>query len=238
MKKIVLCLFLLFSFPLIIFADINDLKPTDLEASFKEENISYDLSNYNSGEEKVNIYLFRGLGCGHCHDFLEFVSDTLVKEYGDYFNFVSYEVWHNKANSELMNKVMNHFNITKGGVPFIVIDDKFFIGFGSSSGESIINVLKEEFNNSERKDIVKSIIDGNEIINKEETPSENNNNFNNENTKKPDVVVSQNEKVVYNYDIKELLLMGFVIVVCISILVVLFIVFGPKRKDKSSVDKK
>lgn len=234
MKKIILFLMLLFCFPIIVFADTEKLVPKDIEDSFKEENIKYDLSNYSISEEKVNIYLFRGAGCSHCRDFLQFVSNTLVSEYGEYFNLISYEVWGNKANDELKTKVMTYFNVTRSGVPFIVIGNQFFIGFGESRGQDIINALMNEYNSSSRTDIVENIIEGKNIEdNKEPTDDENNTSIIND--KKTDTVtVTQGQKFTDKYDIKELLLIGFVILVCVSILVVLFIVFGPKKKSNSN----
>lgn len=230
MKKVILLMVLIFSFPLTLMAD--KLKPMDLEESFKDENISYDLSGYNTSEDKVNVYLFRGSGCSHCRDFLQFVSDTLVKDYPEYFNLISYEVWYNKANDELKTKVMAHFNVTRSGVPFIVIGNQFFIGFGESRGQDIIDAIMNEYNSSSRTDVVKSIIDGSDISNKNDETNNSSNTSstvnNNDNNNK--VTVTQGQKFTSKYDIKELLLIAFVIVVCISILVVLFILFGPRKK--------
>lgn len=229
MKKIILLLVLIFSFPLTFLA--AELKPMDLEESLKDENISYDLSNYSYGENKVNIYLFRGSGCSHCRDFLEFVSTTLIKDYSDYFNLVSYEVWYNKENDNLKTLVMQHFNVTKSGVPFIVIGDKYYIGFGSSRGQDIIDTLMEEYNKSERIDVVKNIIDEqNSVKNEEENLDKEQDKNKEEKDEGNEIKVNQGQKFTDKYDIKELLLIGFVIVVCVSILVVLFIIFGPKRK--------
>lgn len=229
MKKVILVLLMLLSVPFSLSAETKNYVSKGIEDSFKSENVSYDLSTYSPGEEKVNVYLFRGAGCSHCRDFLQFVADTLVKEYGDYFNLISYEVWYNEDNDSLKTEVMQHFNVTRSGVPFIVIGNKYFIGFGEGRKQDIIDAIMEEYNASVKTDIVKDVISGKPVSNEID---DNNNKVDDgdSNKAKSDLTVSQSKGYVKEYDTKELILIGFVIVVCISILVVLFIVFGPKRK--------
>ena len=56
--------------------------------------------------KKINVYIFRGEGCPHCEEALEFF-DSLEKdeEYSKYYNLVKYEVWNNKDNAKLMEEV-------------------------------------------------------------------------------------------------------------------------------------
>lgn len=161
MKKFFVILFLMVFLPISIFAEEKE-EALNLEDTLKLDNINIDLSNYKEDEKKVNIYLFWGNGCPHCKDFLEFVSSELVPNYSDYFNFTGYEVWKNKANSSLMNKVADAFEVSKEnrGVPFIVIGEEHFVGYGERLNDTIINVLKNEYAKSSRRDIVDEVLTG------------------------------------------------------------------------------
>ena len=49
-----------------------------------ERRISDDLSlqlhnQYAENDNQVTLYLFRGSGCSHCHDFLEFLNNNLAE---------------------------------------------------------------------------------------------------------------------------------------------------------------
>ena len=139
MKKIFgLCLALLASFILIGSANaIEKPKVTD--------------------HEKINVYIFRGSGCSHCHDALTFLYG-LDGEYDDYFNVVSYEVWNNQNNSTLANDVATKLGETMTGVPYIVVGSKSFAGFGSSTGTEIIETALEYYQSKKYKDVVASVI--------------------------------------------------------------------------------
>ncbi len=115
-----------------------------------------DLSNYSESDEKVNIYIFRGKSCWHCLDEISWLS-TQVKEYGKYFNIRTYEVWGNKDNNKLMSTVAKSLGETASGVPFTVIGKKTYSGFSEATGTSMINEVKEQFENSDRYDIKNDI---------------------------------------------------------------------------------
>ena len=67
MKRImsVLLVGLLF-IPMLISADTKEYVSQNLEEALIEEGIEHDLKNYKESDDKINIYLFRGNGCGHC----------------------------------------------------------------------------------------------------------------------------------------------------------------------------
>lgn len=56
-----------------------------------------DFSKYQTSDDKVNVYIFRGSGCSFCLKVLAYFSEA-INEYGDYFNVVTYEVWNNSEN--------------------------------------------------------------------------------------------------------------------------------------------
>lgn len=155
MRKLVLFIFMFLCVPFVMNAE--SYVPEKLSDSLKAEGINIDIGDYKYSDDKVNVYLFRGQGCGHCEHFLEFVSSTLVKEYGDYFNFIGYETWKNDDNNSLMQKVKDSLGVTSKGVPFIVIGDSFFVGYGESRNEAIVNLIKSEYENKDRVDIVKKL---------------------------------------------------------------------------------
>ena len=64
--------------------------------------------------------MFRGEGCGYCEAALEWF-DSIEKEYGDYFDVVSYEVWYDTTNKELMEEVSTFKGDNATGVPYILV---------------------------------------------------------------------------------------------------------------------
>ena len=107
--------------------------------------------------EKINVYIFRGSGCSHCYDALTYLYG-LDGEYDDYFKVVTYEVWGNQNNSALAKAVATKLGDEFGGVPYIVIGNKSFAGFGSSTGTEIIETALEAYKNKKYKDVVASVI--------------------------------------------------------------------------------
>ena len=59
-------------------------------------------------KEPVKIYMFRGETCKYCEAALEWF-DSIKEEYGDYFELITYEVWYNQENNDLMQEVSSYF---------------------------------------------------------------------------------------------------------------------------------
>ena len=110
---------------------------------------------------KVNVYLFRGEGCGFCASALSFF-DSIEEEYGKYYNLITYEVWKDVENAEFLNQVAEYLDTTINGVPFIIIGDKTYPGFQESWGEEIKQDIINEYNKSveERTDIIENVKNG------------------------------------------------------------------------------
>lgn len=166
MKKKMICVLLLaiLLLPIHVFAekiDIANYNTTNLEEAFKDENIKYDLGNYKENDNQIPIYMFRGKGCVHCQDFLQYVSDTLVKQYGDKFKLITFETWYDTKNSGLLDKVINFLGEEKSAVPFIIIGDKHFLGYASSLNSEIEDAINTLYNSKNRYDVF-------EEMNKEE----------------------------------------------------------------------
>ena len=115
-----------------------------------------DLSNYEESDDKVNVYVFRGSSCWHCLDDIAFLADN-VKEYGKYFNIKTYEVWGNNDNNKLMSTVAKKLGETVSGVPYTVIGKKTYSGFSETSGNEMLSIVKEQFDNKDRYDIKNEI---------------------------------------------------------------------------------
>ena len=78
--------------PFMVFADDTEATPTPTPAETEET------------PSKVNVYLFRGEGCPHCEEMLEFF-DSIEEEFGQYYTMNTYEVWYNQDNANLMEEV-------------------------------------------------------------------------------------------------------------------------------------
>ncbi len=156
MKKIITFLLLILTVPTIVLAKPT-YKSLTLKEALDDEKIEYNLDGYEETDDKATIYLFRGKGCSHCYEFLEYVSSSLVKEYGDYFKLESYEVWQNTDNAKLMQEVSDYLNDNASGVPYIIIGDKTFNGYAESMNEQIETAIMNLYNSEERYDVLEQM---------------------------------------------------------------------------------
>lgn len=158
--------------------EANDLKATlqDEISSYKGEE-SYkeyvdkfeaiDTSLYKASDDKINVYIFRGSTCGYCLRAINFISDILT-EYGKYFNLVTYEVWGNEDNADLMTNVASALGKEVEGVPFIVIGDQVFDGYANTYDDDIKAAIKDAYDHKDNgyEDVVDSVINGKSISKK------------------------------------------------------------------------
>jgi len=132
--------------------DKEEYEHMNLEESLKDEEIEKEFTNYSETSDQVTIYLFRGKGCSYCKSFLTYIN-SIVEEYGKYFKLVSFEVWYDNNNAELMDEVADFLDEPAGGVPYIVIGDEVFPGYSDRYNESIINAIIESYENKEKYDV-------------------------------------------------------------------------------------
>lgn len=114
-------------------------------------------------KSKVNVYVFRGEGCPHCEEAIEWFDNTLSndEEYSKYYKLVKYEVWYDETNNELMKSVAKELGTEASGVPFIVVGEKYFSGFSStSSPEQIKKAIKDAYENEDYQDVVAAVKKG------------------------------------------------------------------------------
>ena len=95
------------------------------------------------GERKpINIYVFYGQECGYCHRLHQFLASLEADETMNYkFNIIDYEIWHDKENKELMNKVAEKLNHTISGVPFYIIGENPMEGYAYYYNEDIKEII-------------------------------------------------------------------------------------------------
>ncbi len=130
----------------------------DLKNVLDSEGIKYSF-DHNDNNAQATVVLFRGAGCSHCHEFLEYVVSTLIPKYGDKVKYEIYEVWNNEGNRDLFTKVANYMGTEAGGVPFIIIGDNFFEGFAQGMDPEITGAIDEEIINNKKVDVVKEAIE-------------------------------------------------------------------------------
>lgn|SRR5574344_1366812 len=124
-----------------------------LDEAATAEGITYSHGDFSNSSDKVTIYLFRGAGCSHCYAFLTFL-ESIVPDYGKYFNVVTYEVWNNTNNASLMQQVASVFGDDASGVPYIIIGDKTYIGYASSMDSEIEQLITDQYNSSDKYDVM------------------------------------------------------------------------------------
>ncbi len=78
----------------------------------------------------VDVYLFVGATCPHCkrleQDITKYAKDK------SYLKLHFYEIYNNKANQKLINKVAEKLKTEVSGVPFVIIGDKPNVGYGGN----------------------------------------------------------------------------------------------------------
>lgn len=116
------------------------------------------LSVFADGKEKINVYLFKGDGCGFCAKALTFFNG-LDEEYQSYFNLVEKEVWHDEDNAALMEEVAAYFGEKVTGVPYIVIGEKSFNGYTAEFDNDIKKAIKTSYEDTDNSyvDVVASV---------------------------------------------------------------------------------
>ncbi len=233
MKKlsIYLLLIALFVFPFTTFAKESKYlgetyETLNFEETLEKENIEKKYDSYKETSDQIPIYMFRGDGCGFCQAFLTFLSEN-ADEYGKYFKLVSFEVWNDQKNSELMGYVATYLDQPANGVPFIVIGDKSFLGFDENAyGESIKEAIKNLYNTSkkDRYDVFEKM---------KANPKKWKNAKKQDNTTTTSVEGGQNSTLI-------IVLADFIFTLCATVVIIFYInkKFNEKKAPVEKVEKK
>ena len=116
----------------------------------------------NDETKKVTVYVFRGSTCPHCHEAMDYFKKLIKKnDFKDIVEVRHLEVWKDDENFEIAKQVyakMGHEDEYKGSVPYIVIGEKEFSGFGSNTEEPIETAIKETYENENFVDEIKDIV--------------------------------------------------------------------------------
>ena len=91
-------------------------------------------------KEQVNLYFFHGDGCPHCAEEEKFLA-KIEKKYS-YVKIIRYEVWKNKSNALLMDRVGNRYDVATSSVPLTIISGTSFSGYSESIGIRIERAIK------------------------------------------------------------------------------------------------
>ncbi len=184
MKKIKSILFMLLLVSIMVFPScvlakdftlIGTTSETISEALDAEGITGYDLSNYSETDDKVPIYLFRKNGCINCKNFLTYVKEVLLPNYGDKFKLISYELSSNQSNFNLLNKVANFFNKgqTTYSTPFVVVGSKTFSGAIYHDNNKRAEI-EATIQSGTTYDVIDELTNGNENINNNKIFNDNN----------------------------------------------------------------
>ncbi len=148
-KKLLLLLLVVAVLPVKVLAKsfVDDYNTMNFKETLTAEGFTIENTDYKEDSKQAVIYMFRGQGCGYCRAFLEYMN-SISKEYGKYFKMVSFEVWNDSKNSELLNKMPLVTNQSAGGVPYIIIGEKVFPGYSSSYNEDIKKAIMAQYNDS------------------------------------------------------------------------------------------
>lgn len=115
-----------------------------------------DLSNYEESTDKINVYIFRGSTCSYCLKAVSFFA-SIVDEYGQYFNLVTYEVWANSDNASLMDRVAATFDEEVTGVPYIVIGDQSYPGYINTMDDELKEQIVAAYKSTDRYDVMNNL---------------------------------------------------------------------------------
>ena len=127
-------------------------------------NSASDIENDVNTNKKVTLYLFRGLGCPHCEEAIEFL-ENIIDDY-PYLEVQTLEVWRNKNNKELMDIVSKKLDIeVSSSVPLIIIGDEYARrGFADGMENTIKNQIEKAYQSALYKDIVAEVLENNPDI--------------------------------------------------------------------------
>jgi len=91
----------------------------------------------------INVYFFYGDGCPHCAKEEEFL-DKLEAE-NENIEIYRYEVWKDRNNAELLQKLSKSMDLDIRGVPLTVIGDRTVSGYYNkeTSGVKILSIIKD-----------------------------------------------------------------------------------------------
>lgn len=112
-----------------------------------------------SAPSVVDMYIFYGDGCSHCAELEEYIktslrSDSRVK---DIVRITYFETWYDTTNQQFLSAVSKELGTEIKGVPFILIGDQTFSGFGGQMGEDLVAKIIEQSKNNKYVDVIAKV---------------------------------------------------------------------------------
>lgn len=100
------------------------------------------LPSFVSAQQKVQLWFFWGQGCPHCAAEKPFLEE-LAKKYPQ-LEIKEFEIYYNKENQQLFEKVAKAYNTSASGVPMTFVGKDFVLGFGTkeTTGKQIESLVK------------------------------------------------------------------------------------------------
>lgn len=117
------------------------------QEELQEKSESIELQNVSYDREKVNIYFFWGDGCPHCKEEFAFFNQ-IEGEYGQYYKLNTFEVWYDAENEKILKRFAQEMKDQVSGVPYTIIGDQSYIGFGEENKEKMIDAIMTQHKNS------------------------------------------------------------------------------------------
>ena len=109
-----------------------------------------------NAEDTIRVYLFRGSTCSHCEDALEYINNHR-EEIPENVEIVTYEVWDNDQNAELMDTVADTLEVDKTdnyGTPLFVVGSEYIKGYGTGTWEELFDIVSDYKENGGYEDVV------------------------------------------------------------------------------------
>ena len=97
------------------------------------------ICNIKAEDNLVNLYLFYSKTCPHCEKKKKML-DSIKDDYKN-LRIYKYELSEDN-NSEIFKNVATLFDLNVSGVPFTIIGEKTFIGYGENSKKTIIGCIE------------------------------------------------------------------------------------------------
>lgn len=122
--------------------------------------------------DKMNLYVFYGNGCPHCEELEQYIATGLKKDsrVKDFINVIYYETWYDETNQKLLSAVGQALNVDIKGVPFFLIGDQYFSGYGSQMNEEIVSTIQKVKDSGKYTDVVAAVSAQTKIVGNESNP--------------------------------------------------------------------
>jgi len=101
-----------------------------------------NIYSIDGNQGKVEVILFYGDGCPHCHNAIAELS--IMKENNNNFVLKKYEIYSNTSNRDILKKYTTAYNVELRGVPTFFISDNFLTGFDKEKISNLISKCELE----------------------------------------------------------------------------------------------